>query len=483
MAQGKDKKTPKAGADSKVEKNSQSDVSNEQNNEQSKEKNKEKNKEKSKAAQKTANANAEIEKLEAELKAQAALSAASSKPMSSSQETKKPSSSQPDVKPSSNPSSGSSSGSNSQPDVKPASGSGSGSTPNSSSRVPANKTKKPFSWLALFAFLFSLVAVSGVAYLWWQAQQFTQTQQKDLEQTKTLAEQSYQQTRNTLQNVQDNLAQLQLNQQRGNDFVLNTQQSLQSLNNRIKELGQSQPNTWLAAESLYLVNLAEHRLLIEKDTATAVQLLLAANVRLVAMQDPSVFYIRTAISEDIAVLNSIVQPDTESSFLAISGVISQLETLPLARKYTPDPVANESKPQVSEDISDWKQNLANSVERFMGNFVTITRRDTPIEPELPPKQQWFVRANVTSQLLAAQNASLNYKQKIYQTSIDQSLTWLRQYFDLSSPAVISAITTLEAIQNKQVELQLPAGLTTQPLLKAYVAQQLNLQSITEAGNE
>jgi uroporphyrin-3 C-methyltransferase len=119
----------------------------------------------------------------------------------------------------------------------------------------------------------------------------------------------------------------------------------------------------------------------------------------------------------------------------------------------------------------------------MGNFVTITRRDTPIEPELPPKQQWFVRANVTSQLLAAQNASLNYKQKIYQTSIDQSLTWLRQYFDLSSPAVISAITTLEAIQNKQVELQLPAGLTTQPILKAYVAQQLNLQSITEAGNE
>ncbi|MUH73303.1 uroporphyrinogen-III C-methyltransferase [Psychrosphaera haliotis] len=465
MAQGKDNKTPKAGADSKVEKNTQSDVSNEQNKEQSKEK----NKEKSKADQKTAKANAEIEKLEAELKAQAALSAASSKPTSSSQETKKPSSSKPDVKPSSSPGSGSSSGSS--------------STHNTSSRVPAKKTKKPFSWLALFAFLFSLVAVSGVAYLWWQAQQFTQTQQKDLEQTKTLAEQSYQQTRNTLQNVQDNLAQLQLNQQRGNDFVLNTQQSLQSLNNRIKELGQSQPNTWLAAESLYLVNLAEHRLLIEKDTATAVQLLLAANVRLVAMQDPSVFYIRTAISEDIAVLNSIVQPDTESSFLAISGVISQLETLPLARKYTPDPVANESKPQVSEDISDWKQNLANSVERFMGNFVTITRRDTPIEPELPPKQQWFVRANVTSQLLAAQNASLNYKQKIYQTSIDQSLTWLRQYFDLSSPAVISAITTLEAIQNKQVELQLPAGLTTQPLLKAYVAQQLNLQSITEAGNE
>lgn len=457
MAQGKDKKTPKAGADSKVEKNTQSDVSNEQ------------SKEKSKAAQKTATANAEIEKLEAELKAQAALSAASSKPTSSSQETKKPSSSQPDVKPNSGKSSGS--------------GSSSSSTPNTSSPRTSQKTKKPFSWLALFAFLFSLVAVSGVAYLWWQAQQFTQVQQKDLEQTKTLAEQSYQQTRNTLQNVQDNLAQLQLNQQRGNDFVLNTQQSLQSLNNRIKELGQSQPNTWLAAESLYLVNLAEHRLLIEKDTATAVQLLLAANVRLVAMQDPSVFYIRTAISEDIAVLNSIVQPDTESSFLAISGVISQLETLPLARKYTPDPVANESKPEVSEDIGDWKQNLMNSVERFMGNFVTITRRDTPIEPELPPKQQWFVRANVMSQLLAAQNASLNYKQKVYQTSIDQSLTWLRQYFDLTSPAVISAITTLEAIQNKQIELQLPAGLTTQPVLKAYVAQQLNLQNTTEAGNE
>ena len=197
MAQGKDKKTPKAGADSKIEKNTQSDVSNEKSNSIEKSSSIEKSAAPTKTAdQKTAKATAEIEKLEAELKAQAALAEASDKSKSSSKskpsnkETNKSSSARPDVKPSTG------------------SGSGSGSTRNASSRVPANKTKKAFSWLAFFAFLFSLVAMSGVAYLWWQAQQFTQVQQKDLEQTKTLAEQSYQQTRSSLQNVQDNLAQL-----------------------------------------------------------------------------------------------------------------------------------------------------------------------------------------------------------------------------------------------------------------------------------
>ena len=409
--------------------------------------NKSDNKSELSAEQKTAQASVEIEQLEAELKATAKLE----------EKAALKEKAEPSVAVSAEPTSP--------------------PTDDKSDKKQSPQNQKSFSWLAFFAFIFSLVAITAAGYLWWQAQIFTQTQKQDLEQTQTLAEQSYQQTRNTLKTVQDNLAQLQLNQQRGNDFVLNTQRSLQSLNNRIKELGQSQPNTWLAAESLYLVNLAEHRLLIEKDSATAVQLLLSANVRLAAMQDPSVFYLRTAISEDIATLNAVVQPDTESAFLALSGVISQMQTLPLARKYTPEPIAESTKPEVSSDISDWKTNLANSMERFMGNFVTITRRDTPIEPELPPKQRWYVRANVTSQLLAAQNASLNNKQTIYRTSIAQASAWLQQYFDLSDPAVTSVITTLDAIKDKKVEISLPQGLTAQPLLKTYVAKQMNLQMV------
>ena len=433
------------------------------------------------ANQRMNDANSELEKLEAELKARA--NDASDKADSK----KEPSTQKPSAAPSSQPSASTATySSKDKPSAKPenkskpepsASFSSSSQRSQSASSHSQQNNKKSggISILGLFGFLFGLIALAGVAYLYWLQQQTALSHQQQLEQNQVIAQQSLVETRRTVEKVQNNLTALESNQQNNNEFVQDTQRQLTSLTARIKELGQVQPNTWLAAESLYLVNLAERRLLIEQDINTAIQLLVDANIRLDAMNDPSVFYLRQAISEDLALLAAIPKPDTDSVYLALSGVIRQLETLPLAHIYVPDPAELPTKPEISDDVNDWQANLLASVKRFMGNFISVTRRESAVEPELPPKQRWFVRANIRQQLLIAQQSVLEGNVAIYQDALTNVERWLKQYFDLTQPSVVASINTIIELNKKNVAQVLPANLSSQALLNKHVVGLMQLQ--------
>jgi uroporphyrin-3 C-methyltransferase len=349
-------------------------------------------------------------------------------------------------------------------------------TPSASSDAATPKNKRNRSWLAIFAFIFSLLTAAFVGFFWWQSQIWLQNQEK-LDQLK---QQAVINTQQSLNDLQAKLTQLQLvtekKQTQAQDNTVKINDSLGSLAARIKELGQSQPNYWLAAEAGYLINLAERRLLVEQDVNTAVQLLLDANQRLTAMQDPSVFHIRTAISEDVASLYTIKQPDSDSVYLAISGLIAEAKTIKFAQVYIPKPNINkEQQPEVSSEVNDWLTNILTSFKRFFGNFINITQRDAQVQPQLPVDQKWFVRANLTTQMLMAQNAILDKNQARYNDALKHIETWITQYFDNTDDAVISFMITLNTLQQQDIGLALPSGLNAQPLIANYLQQQLSLK--------
>lgn len=339
-----------------------------------------------------------------------------------------------------------------------------------------NGNKKASNWLAIFALLFSVAASALVGFFWWQSQVWLENQQ----QLDQLKQQNLISTQQTLSELQAKVSQLQrvseqkLNQAENSNKSVND--ALSSLAARVKELGQSQPNYWLAAEAGYLINLAERRLLVEQDVNTTIQLLLDANQRLSAMQNPSVFHIREAISEDIASLYSIKQPESDDVYLAISGLINEVQLIKFAQVYIPKPnTSSDAQPKVSDQAGDFLDNLLISVKRFFGNFITITRRDAKVQPQLPADQQWFVRANLTTQMLMAQNAVVNKNQAVYNDALIQTQQWLAQYFDTDNARVIAVIATLIELQRKDVGLVLPTGLTAQPLIDNFLKQQIALK--------
>lgn len=354
----------------------------------------------------------------------------------------------------------------------------------SASKTSTAKTKKPRSWLAIFAFIFSIAASAFVGFFWWQSQLWLKNQ----EQVEQLKQQTIVNTQQMLNQLQTKLTQLEvMSEQKLNQTEADTKQineSLSSLALRIKELGKSQPNYWLAAEAGYLINLAERRLLIEQDANTAIQLLLDANQRLTAMQDPSVFHIREALSEDVASLYSIKQPDSDSVYLALSGLIEETKSIKFAQVYIPEPNKNAKKElQVSSEVNDWSDNLLISVRRFFGNFITITHREAKVQPQLPADQKWFVRANITTQLLMAQNATVDKNQALYNDALAKIEDWIAQYFDATDARVMAMNVTLSELKQKDIGLVLPEELNAQPLIANYLKKQISLREKDQDSEE
>lgn len=326
---------------------------------------------------------------------------------------------------------------------------------------------KPKNKTAVLAFILSLSAVIAIGVGIWQGQIWLANQQ----QVQALKQQAFEQSQQTVTQLQSQIAQLQNNRQQQINGYNRLSQNQQSMGRRIKELAQHQPNHWLAAEGSYLINLAERKLVIEQDITTAIQLLVDANARFTAMNDASVMFIRTAISEDIAKLHAIKQPESDAIYLALSGLIGQLEQLKFAHVYIPEPMAEAESEQVSDDINDWKTNLSTSAKRFFGNFIKVTERSSAVTPQLPVEQQWYVLANISNQLVMAQHASLKNNQTVYQESLKLIDLWLEQYFDTADVNVVAFANTLTALAAKPVNVVLPTNLSAQALAENFVIQQ------------
>ena len=77
-------------------------------------------------------------------------------------------------------------------------------------------------------------------------------------------------------------------------------QRLSVMDTRLGEVSGRQPNDWTLAEASYLVRIAGRKLWLEDDIDTAQSLLVAADLRVAELSDPSLYPLRASIAEDIA---------------------------------------------------------------------------------------------------------------------------------------------------------------------------------------
>ena len=156
--------------------------------------------------------------------------------------------------------------------------------------------------------------------------------------------------------------------------------------------------------------------------------------------------------------------------------MSEAQQIKCAQAYIPKPAQQAaSEQEVSDNVSDWQQNLMTSLKRFFGHFIKITKRDAQVQPQLPADQQWYVRSNLTTQLLMAQDATLDKHTKRYQDAIATIQLWTKQYLDVSDARVIAFVTSLHSLSQQNVALELPSGLASQALISNYVAEQMSLK--------
>lgn len=310
----------------------------------------------------------------------------------------------------------------------------------------APKKRSRVGGIALFFALLGLlgvIALAGGGYYLWQNQQ------------QLSAEQAQQ-----LSTLRDNLANLQQEQRTKSEQQGEQLDSLRerqrNLDNALEKLLASRShlrNDWLLTEAEYLLKLANHRLLLERDVETAMVALQSADARLRDVADPGLLPIRERIAADINDLRSVDQPDLAGLSFNLSSLAEDVTRLPLA---TPDPQSQnrQGEQPVADEVDNW-QELPAAIWRDIKSLVVIRQHDDPIQPLLAPEQRFFLTQNLQLQLEQARLALLNGQTRVYQERLQQARQWLETYFDTGHNPTRQAIEQLTELAEQEIHPELP----------------------------
>src|SRR5512135_857722 len=212
---------------------------------------------------------------------------------------------------------------------------------------------------------------------------------------------------------------------------------LDALSRSVEELRartEAPQRAWVRAEALYLMELAERRLRLERDVETAIVALESADARLATLNDPAVREVRAKLALELAALRAVPVPDIADVLTRIGRLEDEVPTLPVigmpasqARRDRPEAEA----PGVFERA--WRR-----VRQAMRDLVSLRR------------------LHLELLLFGARVAAMQPDGAAYAQSLRAADVWLQQYFDTSKPEVEAAAKELAALELTIIEPPLPA---------------------------
>ncbi|WP_257267185.1 uroporphyrinogen-III C-methyltransferase [Endozoicomonas sp. ONNA2] len=339
-------------------------------------------------------------------------------------------------------------------------------TESRSEKQPAKQGKTRGSALAGFALLLSACALGLSGYIGWRAMPLEQSQPTLLQGMDQLqAQMARQQARlttvaqNTATDIEEHQQQLQALQQREARLLAR----IDTLSGKVKALEGSTRNQWRTAEVEYLLRLANQRLLTVNDVTGALELMASAEQILEQLDDYTLFPVREALAEDMAVLKATALVNQEGIWLrlqAIADLIPDLVILDdshIADVATAKPTATEQATPADNTWQDTiKGILLDTWHRFTSLFRINTQRDQPIEVLLTLEQEQLIRQKMLMLIEQGKFALITGQQSIFQTSLKQTSDWLSRYYMLGGDISQELADELAELEELTITPDIPA---------------------------
>lgn len=325
--------------------------------------------------------------------------------------------------------------------------------PKPQAEVPATKVKTGRG-VAWFSLLFALAAAAGAGYLYYELV-WQDPIGKAREQVLRTQAQSTDSASNTLSALQSDFAQFKSAQNSTLENLVTTQSEalaeaeegiIETLNAVAKEAPPSQTE-WKLAEVEYLLRIANHRVLMEEDAESAVQLLGAADAILKELGDFGMHEVRARLADEILSLKKVPVDDTQGLFLRMEALKTQLDELPLK---VPEYLTKAERPVVDPELS-----LAERLSVRMSNYIQFRTLETKVKPLLTPDEAVYLELNLRLMLERAQLAALRRDQVVYEQSLSTAADWLLDYLDNNDPTVKTLVGEIDALIDVPLSRELP----------------------------
>ncbi|MGJ8525755.1 enzyme of heme biosynthesis [Halomonadaceae bacterium LMG 33818] len=334
------------------------------------------------------------------------------------------------------------------PDGSTVAGNGGGKgTSGSSNTADAPKSHEKRNVLQVLLVVLIILVILVLLGLGWNLQRMNQ-QHDSVSQLDArishLEQQSHDQIQQALSDGQ------QSNQQLTQRMDQNDQ-TVQKVLTQLNRHQQTSPSDWTYAEVEYLLRIANQRLALQRDVAGAQHLLNLADQRLASTQNPAFIPVRGAIHNELADLDSVNAVDTDGIYLQLNAEQQQFNTLPLAQ----DTQALSAKEDNSASFSGgWRSQLGR-LGNQLEDLVTIRHHDKPLEALITPRQEGYLRANISLLLEQAQIALLNQDENVYKGSLNQALNLINQYYEVHDGGVEKATQHIQSLAQVNVRPKLP----------------------------
>ena len=287
---------------------------------------------------------------------------------------------------------------------------------------PAPKAKGRV--LAFFALLLALAAAGGVGYLY-----YLLVYQDPMAQVKAQTVAVESQFESAAQSLseqvdgvrQDSLQALEnLRQEQSERLAANEKAVAKSLNEALQAAPPSQ-REWKLAEAEYLMRIANHRVLMEGDSAGALNLLLAADQILADLDDFALHTVRARMADEIIALKQVRRDDLQGIYLRLEALKTGVGRLPLLV-----PEMDAPAPPEAQELTVWQMMGAQLKDLIR---IRDVRADESIKPLLAPDEFRYLELNLRLSIEQAQLATLKRQQDVFEQSLNNVSAWLHAHAD------------------------------------------------------
>ena len=211
------------------------------------------------------------------------------------------------------------------------------------------------------------------------------------------------------------------------------------------------PRGWQLAEAEYLIRIANHRLLMERDAVAAENLLALADAVLAEIGPLAYHDVRALLADEMASLRAHEGVDVQGIFLRLEALKGRLDQLPVRLPEYSAPAAGKERLDEAPPAS-----LFGALAERLSGLIRFRRHDGElVRPLLPPQQADYLQMHLRLALDRSQLAALRHDQAIYRASLTAARDWLHRFVDPTRPATGQLAKELDALLAIDLDVQFP----------------------------
>lgn len=239
------------------------------------------------------------------------------------------------------------------------------------------------------------------------------------------------------------------------DELKDSPQQLQELALSVEELrgrAEGPERAWSRAEALFLLELAQRRLTLDRDVETAIVALESADLRLASLRDQAFAPVRQEIAKELQALRAVQLPDT-------TGILSRLISAEERAGAAPVKgiLVTERNAFDRSSLPDGMFARARAmVAQAFSNLIVVRKVDNMAGSVITAEEALLRRQHLQLLLFAARNAIARHDEGAYHAALAGARRSLGDFFDLSKPAAQSLLTEVQALEPIDVDPTLPS---------------------------